>query len=94
MFFLTTILGIRYAWPSLACAGAIAMSVCVFWEFGAPGHDKRVWNGLGALVKRTVRQDIIDGVVLTQSKQVSNAKEVLCVALLAYLALAVCTSSS
>ena len=82
MFFLTTLLGICHAWPSLAGAGAIAMSVRAFWEFGAPGHGKGVWDGLGALVKHTVRQDIIDGVVLTQSKQVTNAKEVRRVALL------------
>lgn len=29
-----------------------------FWEFGAPGHGKGVWDGIGAWMKRTVRQDI------------------------------------
>ena len=28
----------------------------VFWEFGAPGHGKGVWDGIGAWIKRTVRQ--------------------------------------
>lgn len=32
----------------------------VFWEFGAPGHGKGVWDGIGAWIKRTVRQDIVD----------------------------------
>lgn len=32
----------------------------VFWEFGPPGHGKGVWDGIGAWLKRTVRQDIID----------------------------------
>ena len=36
------------------------MSFRFFWEFGAPGHGKGVWDGLGAWMKRTVRQDIID----------------------------------
>lgn len=35
-------------------------SMRVFWEFGAPGHGKGVWDGIGAWMKRTVRQDIID----------------------------------
>ena len=37
-----------------------ALSFRTFWEFGAPGHGKGVWDGLGAWIKRTVRQDIID----------------------------------
>ena len=36
------------------------MSFRVFWEFGAPGHGKGVWDGIGAWMKRTVRQDIVD----------------------------------
>ena len=36
------------------------MSFRVFWEFGAPGHGKGVWDGIGAWIKQTVRQDIID----------------------------------
>ena len=41
-----------------------------------PGHGKGVWDGLGALVKRTVKQDIIDGVALTSTKCVTSAAEV------------------
>ena len=52
------------------------MSFRAFWEFGAPGHGKGVWDGLGALVKRTVKQDIIDGVALTASKHITSAQEV------------------
>ena len=29
-------------------------------QFGAPGHGKGVWDGIGAWIKRTVRRDIID----------------------------------
>lgn len=36
------------------------MTFRVFWEFGAPGHGKGVWDGIGAWIKRTVRQDIVD----------------------------------
>jgi hypothetical protein len=54
----------------------MAMSVRAFWEFGAPGHGKGVWDGLGALVKRAVKQDIIDDVALTATKRITSAKEV------------------
>ena len=40
-------------------AGALR-SFAFVWEFGAPGHGKGVWDGLGAWMKRTVRQDIVD----------------------------------
>ena len=34
---------------------------CAFFlQFGAPGHGKGVWDGIGAWIKRTVRRDIID----------------------------------
>ena len=32
----------------------------IVWEFGAPGHGKGVWDGIGAWMKRTVRRDIVD----------------------------------
>jgi hypothetical protein len=53
----------------------------VFREFGAPGHGKGVWDGVGALIKRTVRQDIIDdrpgrSTILTESRRITTAKEV------------------
>jgi hypothetical protein len=76
MFFLSTLLAICAMWPTAATAGAVAMSVRAFWEFGAPGHGKGVWDGLGALVKRAVRQDIIDNVALTASKRITSAQEV------------------
>ncbi|KOO35179.1 hypothetical protein Ctob_010692 [Chrysochromulina tobinii] len=40
-------------------AGA-PLSFRVFWEFGPPGHGKGVWDGIGAWLKRTVREDITD----------------------------------
>lgn len=41
-------------------ADGLPFSVRIFWEFGAPGHGKGVWDGIGAWIKRTVRQDITD----------------------------------
>ena len=76
MFFLSTLLAICAAWPTAAMASVVAMSVRAFWEFGAPGHGKGVWDGLGALVKRMVKQDIIDNVALTASKRITSAEEV------------------
>mmetsp|Transcript_7191 Transcript_7191/g.15759 ORF Transcript_7191/g.15759 Transcript_7191/m.15759 type:complete len:89 (+) Transcript_7191:310-576(+) len=43
-----------------AWAAHVAVSIRIFWEFGAPGHGKGVWDGIGAWIKRSVRQDIID----------------------------------
>ena len=43
-----------------AWAARLPISFRVFWEFGAPGHGKGVWDGIGAWMKRTVREDIID----------------------------------
>jgi hypothetical protein len=76
MFFLSTLLALCALWPAAATAGAVTMSVRAFWEFGAPGHGKGVWDGLGALVKRTVKQDIIDDIALTKSKRITTAEEV------------------
>ena len=76
MFYLTTLLVTCAAWTIAASTGAVAMSIRAFWEFGAPGHGKGVWDGLGALIKRTVKQDIIDGVALTASARITSAKEV------------------
>ena len=65
MYFLTTLLALCAAWPAgptfAIAATTSASAFRAFWEFGPPGHGKGVWDGLGALVKRTVRQDIIDG---------------------------------
>jgi hypothetical protein len=38
----------------------LGRSFRVVWEFGPPGHGKGVWDGIGAWMKRTVRQDIVD----------------------------------
>ena len=66
MYFLTTLLALCATWPAgptvaTAATAVSASAFRAFWEFGPPGHVKGVWDGLGALVKRTVRQDIIDG---------------------------------
>lgn len=43
-----------------AWVGSTGISFRVLWEFGPPGHGKGVWDGIGAWMKRTVRQDIVD----------------------------------
>jgi hypothetical protein len=52
-----------------------------FWEFGPPGHVKGVWDEIGALIKRTVRQDIIDDrphrrTIRTESGRIASARDV------------------
>ena len=54
MYYLTTLPARLKSW---AAAGRIFR---VVWEFGPPGHGKGVWDGIGAWMKRTVRQDIVD----------------------------------
>ena len=86
MYFLTTIAPTWLLWCNAALDPASATYLAVrnlhcFWEFGCPGHGKGVWDGLGALIKRTVRQDIIDDrprnkTVLTESGCIRNAEEV------------------
>ena len=55
MHFLTTLPERLTSW-----AAHLPISFRIFWEFGAPGHGKGVWDGIGAWIKRTVRQDIVD----------------------------------
>jgi len=31
------------------------------WSFGCPGHGKGVWDGLGGVIKRRLREDITNG---------------------------------
>ena len=52
MYFLTTLPARLASWASATFR--------IYWEFGAPGHGKGVWDGIGAWIKRTVRQDIVD----------------------------------
>lgn len=56
MHFLTTLPERLKSWSS----DVYGRSFRVLWEFGAPGHGKGVWDGIGAWMKRTVRQDIVD----------------------------------
>ena len=55
MYYLTSLPSRLASW-----AASLPISFRVFWEFGAPGHGKGVWDGIGAWIKRTVRQDIVD----------------------------------
>ena len=48
---------------------------CV-WEFGPPGHGKGVWDGIAAWMKRTVRRDITDNNVLTETKVILSPRQV------------------
>ena len=57
MYFITTLLALLGVWTNgLVASLGGALAFRIFWEFGAPGHGKGVWDGLGALIKRTVRQ--------------------------------------
>ena len=63
MYYLTTLPSRLASWARASGqairVGAVR-SFSVYWEFGAPGHGKGVWDGIGAWMKRTVRQDIVD----------------------------------
>lgn len=55
MYYLTTLPERLKSWASV-----VGRSFRIVWEFGAPGHGKGVWDGIGAWMKRTVRQDVVD----------------------------------
>lgn len=82
MYYVSTLLAKCASWTvGLSTATGAALPFRVFWEFGAPGHGKGVWDGLGALAKRTVRQDIIDDrpghkTILTRSGVIATEAEV------------------
>ena len=58
MHYVTTLPERLKSWASAAGAAlGTALSFRMFWEFGAPGHGKGVWDGIGAWMKRSVRQD-------------------------------------
>ena len=41
--------------------------LAVTWSFGCGGHGKGAWDGTGAVVKRALRQDVVDKKVLSDS---------------------------
>ena len=41
--------------------------LAVTWSFGCGGHGKGAWDGIGAVVKRALRQDVVDKKVLSDS---------------------------
>ena len=55
MYYLTTLSERLKSWSSVA-----GRNFRVVWEFGPPGHGKGVLDGIGAWMKRTVRQDVVD----------------------------------
>ena len=76
MYYLTTLPERLKSWSVVA-----QRSFRVVWEFGAPGHGKGVWDGIGAWMKRTVRQDIVDHTstmptVLTSDGNILSAAQV------------------
>ena len=77
MHFLTTLPDRLKSW-----ADGLAFSFRVFWEFGAPGHGKGVWDGIGAWMKQTVREDILDDrppdrkTIKSESGDIMTPKEV------------------
>lgn len=82
MYYMTSLLSTCATWcAGMTTATGVALAFRVFWEFGPPGHGKGVWDGLGALAKRTVRQDIIDDradhkTILTASGVIKTEQEV------------------
>jgi hypothetical protein len=82
MHYLTRLPARLAAWASgVIDAVGNALTFRVFWEFGAPGHGKGVWDGIGAWIKRTVRQDIVDHrpemkTVLTSNEQILSPAQV------------------
>jgi hypothetical protein len=48
----------------------------IWVQYGCPGKGKGPWDGLGAVVKTKVRNDITNDKCLTPSKRVQNAMEV------------------
>jgi hypothetical protein len=83
MHYLTLLPARLAAWARgvVNAAGSGALTFRVFWEFGAPGHGKGVWDGIGAWIKRTVRQDIVDHrpemkTVLTPNEQILSPAQV------------------
>lgn len=45
-------------------------------EFGCAGHGKGPWDGLGAMLKQTVRRDVLHNTVLTASGYITSPEEV------------------
>ena len=82
MHYLTLLPSRLASWASgVVSAAGSALTFRVFWEFGAPGHGKGVWDGIGAWIKRTVRQDIVDHrpemkTVLTSNEQILSPAQV------------------
>lgn len=44
-----------------------AWLVAVTWSFGCGGHGKGPWDGIGAVIKRALRMDVVDKKVLSDS---------------------------
>ena len=56
---------------------ALSSFVLAIWlEFGCPGKGKGPWDGLGAVVKTKVRNDITNNKCFTASKRIRSALEV------------------
>ena len=45
-------------------------------EFGCAGHGKGPWDGLGAVIKQTVRRDILHNNILTSLGYITSPAEV------------------
>ena len=51
--------------------------ISMLWvEFGCAGHGKGPWDGLGAMLKQTVRRDILHNTILTSSGYITSPAEV------------------
>lgn len=45
-------------------------------EFGCPGHGKGPWDGMGAVMKQTLKRDMTNNKILTESGYITSPKEV------------------
>lgn len=51
--------------------------ISMLWvEFGCAGHGKGPWDGLGAMIKQTVRRDILHNKIMTASGYIVSPAEV------------------
>ena len=48
----------------------------VWIEFGCAGHGKGPWDGLGAVIKQTIRRDILHNNIFTSSGYITSPAEV------------------
>ena len=49
----------------------------LLWSFGCPGHGKGPWDGLGAVLKRALRDNTINNKIRSDSSKLRTRTDVL-----------------